>query len=77
MVALIGYTNGVPPGQKIEDVAFEVGGYTYGFVTIDATGINNPNNNSNEVIIYIDGHNGQVNIRNVWWTLIYIRRWFI
>ena len=67
--ALIGYINGVPPGQKIEDMAFEVDGYTYGFVTIDATGINNPNNNSNEVIIYLDGHNGQVNIGDVWWTL--------
>lgn len=67
--SLIGYTNGVPPGQKVEDMAFEVGGYTYGFVTIDATGVNNPNNNSNEVIIYIDSHNGQVNIGDVWWTL--------
>jgi subtilisin family serine protease len=67
--ALIGYINGVPPGQKIEDMAFEVDGYIYGFVTIDATGINNPNNNSNEVIIYLDSHNGQVNIGDVWWTL--------
>jgi subtilisin family serine protease len=67
--SLIGYTNGIPPGQKIEDLPFEIGGYTYGYVTIDATGINNPNNSSNEVIIYIDSHNGQVNISNVWWTL--------
>ena len=67
--SLIGYTNGVPPGQKIEDLAFTVDNYTYGYVTIDATGINNPNNNSNEVGIYIDSHNGQVDITSVWWTL--------
>ncbi len=66
---LIGYSNGIPPGQKVEDMPFEVSGVTYGFVTIDATGVNNPNNNSNEVIIYIDSHNGQINITDVWWTL--------
>jgi subtilisin family serine protease len=66
---LIGYSPGIPPGQKVEDAPFEVGGITYGYVTIDATGINNPNNNSSEVLIYIDSHNGQVNITDVWWTL--------
>jgi minor extracellular serine protease Vpr len=68
-LVLIGYTNGVPPGQKIEDVAFDVGGYIYGYVTIDATGVNNPNNSANEVIVIIDGHNGQVNIGDVFWTI--------
>jgi minor extracellular serine protease Vpr len=67
--SLIGYTNGIPPGQKIEDVAFTVNSTTYGYVTIDATGVNNPNNNSNEVLVLIDSHNGQVNIGNVWWSL--------
>jgi|WetSurMetagenome_2_1015567.scaffolds.fasta_scaffold24790_2 minor extracellular serine protease Vpr len=67
--SLIGYTNGIPPGQKIEDVAFTVNSTTYGYITIDATGVNNPNNNSNEVLVLIDGHNGQVNIGNVWWSL--------
>jgi hypothetical protein len=66
---LIGYTNGIAPGQKIEDVAFDVGGYIYGYVTIDATGVNNPNNGANEVVVVIDGHNGQVNIGNVFWTI--------
>jgi len=66
---LIGYTNGVAPGQKIENAPFTVQGYTYGFVTIDASGVNNPNNGANEVVIVIDGNNGQVNIGNVFWTL--------
>jgi len=66
---LIGYTNGIAPGQKIEDVPFNVGGYVYGYVTIDATGVNNPNNSANEVVVVIDGHNGQVNIGDVFWTI--------
>ncbi len=66
---LIGYTNAVIPGQKIEDVEFNIGGTVYGYVTVDATGTNNPNNGSNEVFIAIDGHNGQVNITNVFWTV--------
>lgn len=68
-LVLIGYTNGVPPGQKIEDVAFNVGGHVYGYVTIDATGVNNPNNFANEVVVVIDGHNGQVNIGDVFWSI--------
>jgi minor extracellular serine protease Vpr len=68
-LVLIGYTPGVPPGQKVEDVAFDVGGYIYGYVTIDATGVNNPNNGANEVFVVIDSHNGQVNINNVYWSL--------
>lgn len=66
---LIGYTNAVTPGQKIEDIAFTVEGYTYGFVTIDATGVNNPNNGANEVFVVINSHNGQVNINDVYWSL--------
>ncbi len=66
---LIGYTNPIAPGQKIEDLAFTINSTTYGYVTVDATGINNPNNGANEVIIAIDSHNGQVNIGNVYWTV--------
>ncbi len=66
---LIGYTNGIAPGQKIEDVAFTISGTTYGYVTIDATGTNNPNNGGNEVLIVVDGHNGQVDITNVFWSV--------
>ena len=65
----IAYTNPIAPGQKIEDLAFTVNGTTYGYVTIDATGTNNPNNGANEVVIAIDSHNGQVNISNVYWTV--------
>nr|HMN25898.1 S8 family serine peptidase [Ignavibacteriaceae bacterium] len=66
---LIGYTNAVTPGQKIENLAFTVSGNTYGYVTIDATGVNNPNNGANEVVVVIDSQNGQVNINNVFWSL--------
>ncbi len=68
-LTLIGYTNAVAPGQKIENLAFTVGGTTYGYVTIDATGVNNPNNGANEVVVVIDSQNGQVNINNVIWSL--------
>ncbi len=66
---LIGYTNAIAPGQKIENLAFTVSGNTYGYVTIDATGVNNPNNGANEVVVGIDSQNGQVNINNVFWSL--------
>ncbi len=66
---LIGYTNPVPPGQKIENLAFTVQNVTYGFVTIDATGTSNPQNGGNEVVIIINSNNGQVNISNVFWSL--------
>jgi subtilisin family serine protease len=66
---LVAYTNPVSPGQKIEDQPFTVSGVTLGYVTIDATGINNPNNGANQVLIAIDSHNGQVNINNVIWSL--------
>ncbi len=67
--SLIGYTNGIAPGQKIEDLEFNVGGTIYGYVTIDATGVNNPNNGANEVVIAIDSHNGQINISGVIWSV--------
>ncbi len=66
---LIGYSPGIAPGQKIEDAAFQIQGYTYGYITIDATGVNNPNNGANEVVVVIDSHNGQIDIRGVYWTL--------
>lgn len=68
-LTLIGYTPGVAPTQKMEDLAFTVNGVTYGYINIDATGVNNPNNGANEVVISIDGHNGQVNINNCFWTV--------
>lgn len=66
---LIGYTNPIAPGQKIQDLAFTVNNTTYGYVTIDATGTNNPNNGANNVLIVVDSHNGQVNITNVFWSV--------
>ena len=66
---LIGYTNGITPGQKIEDAPFTVNGTTYGYVTVDATGTNNPNNGDNEVVIVVDSHNGSINITNVFWSV--------
>lgn len=66
---LIGYTNPIAPGQKIQDLAFTVNNITYGYVTIDATGTNNPNNSANNVLIVVDSHNGQVNITNVFWSV--------
>ncbi|HSD62417.1 MAG TPA: S8 family serine peptidase [Ignavibacteriaceae bacterium] len=66
---IIGYSNAIPPGQKIEDVEFNVGGTVYGYITIDATGTSNPNNGANEVLIAIDSHNGQINISNVVWSV--------
>jgi minor extracellular serine protease Vpr len=68
-LSLIGYTNGVGPGQKLDDIPFIVNSVNYGWVTIDATAINNPNNGAKEVIIAIDSHNGQIDINSVYWTL--------
>ena len=67
--SVIGWTNGIAPGQKIEDSPFTVSGITYGYVTIDATGINNPNNGANQVLIAVDSHNGQINIGDVIWSV--------
>jgi minor extracellular serine protease Vpr len=67
--SVIGWTNGIAPGQKIEDAPFTVSGTTYGYVTIDATGINNPNNGANQVLIVVDSHNGQINIGDVIWSV--------
>jgi minor extracellular serine protease Vpr len=66
---LIGYTNAIAPGQSIQDMAFTIGSTTYGYVTVDATGVNNPNNGANEVVFVVDSHNGQVNIGNYFWTI--------
>jgi minor extracellular serine protease Vpr len=63
----IGATSGVAPGQKIEDLPFTVGSTTYAWVTVDATGTNNPNNGANEVVLVIDSHNGAVNLGAVYW----------
>ncbi|MBS4035336.1 MAG: S8 family peptidase [Ignavibacterium sp.] len=67
--SVIGWTNGIAPGQKIEDAPFTVSGNTYGYVTIDATGTNNPNNGANQVLIAVDSHNGQINIGDVTWSV--------
>lgn len=66
---MIGYTPPVPAGQKIENQPFTVAGVTYGYVTVDASETNNPNNGANRVIFIIDSNNGQINIGNVTWTL--------
>jgi subtilisin family serine protease len=66
---MIGYTPPIAPGQKIENQPFSVAGTTYGYVTVDATETNNPNNGANRVIFIIDSNNGQINIGNVTWTL--------
>lgn len=66
---MIGYTPPIAAGQKIEDQPFSVSGTTYGYVTVDASETNNPNNGANRVIFVIDSHNGQINIGNVIWTL--------
>lgn len=67
---IVGYTNGVPAGQKIEDIPFTIsGGQTLAHVTIDATSVNDPNNGNNRVILMIDSKNGQYNLNAVYWTL--------
>ncbi len=66
---LIGYTNPISPGNKIENLLFTVSGTTYGRVTIDATTTSNPNNNSREVIFVIDDVNGQYDLSLVDWSL--------
>jgi minor extracellular serine protease Vpr len=66
---LIGYTTPIEPGQKTEDLAFTVNNYTYAYVTIDATGINNPNNGANEVVVVMDSKNGQADMLAAYWTL--------
>jgi len=66
---LIGNTSPIAPGQKIEDIAFTIGGTTYGYVTVDATTTSDPNNGSRRVVFVIDSHNSAVNIRSCYWTL--------
>jgi minor extracellular serine protease Vpr len=61
----IGYTPGIAAGQSIEDAPFTVGGITYGYITI----VNQVSNGSNEVIVAIDSHEGQVNISSYYWTI--------
>ncbi len=66
---LIGNTNAIAPGQKIEDAPFIVEGTNYGYVTIDASVTSDPNNGSRRVVFAIDSHNGAVGIRNCYWTI--------
>ncbi|UCF65130.1 MAG: S8 family peptidase [bacterium] len=67
---LLGYTNPVPPGQKIENVSFDIGGgQVLGIVTVDATTISDPNNNHSRVVLVIDSNGGQYNLNAVYWAL--------
>jgi subtilisin family serine protease len=66
---LIGYTNPIAPGTKVENLLFTVSGTTYGRVTIDATATSNPNNNAKEVYFVIDDANGQYDLSLVDWSL--------
>lgn len=65
----IGATNPVAPGQKIENLAFNVGGTTYANVTIDATTTADPNNNAKRVVFVIDNGNGAYNLNAVYWSI--------
>lgn len=65
----IGATNPVAPGQKIEDIPFEINGTTYGIVTIDATNTADPNNGAKRVYFVIGDGNGTYNLSAVYWVL--------
>ena len=66
---LLNYTNPILPGQKIEDVPMTAGGFTYGYVTIDATTTSDPNNGARRVVFVIGSNNGTVSLNNCYWTL--------
>ena len=67
--SLIGYTNPVAPGQLVDNMPFEVGGFTYGLVTIDAQTVGDPNNGANRVVVVINSDNGTYPIGDVFWSL--------
>ncbi len=69
-INFIGATTPVAPGQKIEDVPFQVGGTTYGIVTINATTVSDPNNGDSRVYFIIDDGNGAYDLSNVYWALL-------
>jgi len=67
---LLGNTTPVDPGQKMENLAFDIGGGQIGgIVTIDATTVSDPNNGAHRVVFIIDSNNGQYNLNAVYWTL--------
>jgi subtilisin family serine protease len=66
---LLGYTNPVAPGQKIENTNFEINGTNYGVVSIDATTTSDPNNGAGRVFFVIDSDNGQIDLNAVYWVL--------
>lgn len=65
---LIGWTNPVAPGQSVVNLPFTVSGTTYGLVTIDATTLNDPQNNARRVLVLIDSNNGTLPIDQVFWS---------
>jgi minor extracellular serine protease Vpr len=65
---LIGFTIPVAPGQQMQAQPFTVNGFTYGWITIDATNTNDPNNQGKEILVAIESNN-QVNIGDVYWSL--------
>lgn len=66
---LLGWTNPVAPGQSIQNVPFTVSGTTYGLITIDATTLNDPQNNARRVLVLIDSNGGALPINTVFWSL--------
>lgn len=66
---LLGWTNPVAPGQSVQNLPFTIGSTTYGLITIDATTLNDPNNNARRVLVLIDSNNGGLPITSVFWSL--------
>ncbi|MFZ0390093.1 MAG: S8 family serine peptidase [Calditrichia bacterium] len=67
---LLGYTNPVAPGQNVQNLAFDIGGgVILGIVSIDASTINDPNNNDSRVSIMVDSNNGTYNLNAVYWAV--------
>jgi len=65
----LGYTSPVAPGQVIENLLFTISGTTYGMITIDATTLNDPQNNARRVMVEIDSYSGIFPIDEVFWSL--------
>lgn len=67
--SLIAFTDAVAPGQFIENVPISDGFTTYGLVSIDATTLNDPNNNARRVLFLVSGENGAFPIDGVYWSI--------
>jgi subtilisin family serine protease len=67
--SLLGYTTPIAPGGSTNSTPITIGGTTYGVLTVDATTVNDPNNNCREAIVYLTNNNGTYNLSNVNWYL--------